>query len=121
MKRSKLKARFFGQWGEGLACAVLRLKGYRILKRNYRHPLGEIDIIATSKQTVCFVEVKSRQTLDASRQALSPQQQKRIMHAAGTFLSANGRYAEMTLRFDLICVAPFRWPEHIKNAWMESR
>ena len=120
MKRSKLKALFFGQWGEGLACAVLRLKGYRILRRNYRHPLGEIDIIARSKQTICFVEVKSRQTLTTSKEALGYHQQNRILRAARAFLSANARYADLNARFDLICVTPYRWPHHIKNAWMEN-
>ncbi len=49
-----------GQFGEDLACEYLIGKGYRILKRNYWKPWGEIDIIAVAKtNTLVFVEVKA--------------------------------------------------------------
>jgi len=49
-----------GQLGESLACEYLMDKGYRVLKRNYRKPWGEIDIIARSKTNILvFVEVKT--------------------------------------------------------------
>lgn len=49
-----------GKIGENLACQYLIGKGYRILKRNYWKPWGEIDIIAVAKtNTLVFVEVKT--------------------------------------------------------------
>lgn len=49
-----------GKIGEDLACQYLIGKGYRILKRNYWKPWGEIDIIAVAKtNTLIFVEVKA--------------------------------------------------------------
>jgi len=52
-----------GKLGENLACEYLVKKGYRILKRNYRKPWGEIDIVAKSKSNVLvFVEVKALRT-----------------------------------------------------------
>ncbi len=51
-----------GQIGEDLACEYLVKKGYRILKRNYWQPWGEIDIIARARNnTLIFVEVKALQ------------------------------------------------------------
>ena len=49
-----------GQIGEDLACEFLIGKGYKILKRNYRKPWGEIDVIVRTKtNTLVFVEVKA--------------------------------------------------------------
>ncbi len=49
-----------GRIGENLACEYLVGKGYRILKRNYRQPWGEIDIVARAPDnTLVFVEVKT--------------------------------------------------------------
>ena len=55
-----ISRRIAGQMGEGLAADFLMKKGYRILERNFRTKLGEIDIVAKDKDTICFIEVKSR-------------------------------------------------------------
>ncbi len=49
-----------GQRGEGLAEAYLRKKGYRIQRRNYRCPVGEIDLVAEDGDVVVIVEVRTR-------------------------------------------------------------
>ena len=49
-----------GDTGEGLAADYLVGQGYKIIKRNYRTPFGEIDIIALDKDTLVFVEVKKK-------------------------------------------------------------
>jgi putative endonuclease len=51
-----------GKQGEDIAVALLKKRGYRIIERNYRCPLGEIDIVARGGDAVVFVEVKSRKT-----------------------------------------------------------
>jgi putative endonuclease len=51
-----------GFCGEDLAAGYLRMRGYRILERNWRCRLGEIDIIAAQGETVVIVEVKSGQS-----------------------------------------------------------
>ncbi|MBT4889743.1 MAG: YraN family protein [Rhodospirillales bacterium] len=106
-----------GQLGEMLGALYLRLKGYRILARQYRTPLGEIDIIARRGNTVAFVEVKVRQDHDSAASAISRQQQMRIINAANLFIQKVPNTAECDLRFDALLVAPWRWPDHIQNAW----
>lgn len=49
-----------GQLGEDLATDYLSARGYKIVARNYRSRLGEIDIIALHREAVVFVEVKAR-------------------------------------------------------------
>jgi putative endonuclease len=49
-----------GRKGEKLATDYLKKRGYKILKRNYKTPFGEADIIAQDCEEVVFVEVKTR-------------------------------------------------------------
>jgi putative endonuclease len=49
-----------GDSGEEIAARFLEKRGYRVLERNYRSPVGELDIIALHRGTVVFVEVKAR-------------------------------------------------------------
>jgi len=53
-----------GEKGEKLAVKFLKKKGYRIIKQNYKTPMGEIDIIAKDKDTLVFVEVKTRESIE---------------------------------------------------------
>ena len=52
-----------GKSGEKLAVSYLQGEGYKIIERNYRTKLGEIDIIADCKGCVCFVEVRAKNSL----------------------------------------------------------
>jgi putative endonuclease len=90
-----------GLLSEFLAIIVLTLKGYRLLHRRYKTPLGEIDLICLKQSTVIFIEVKKRKTLSTALHSLLPRQQKRILNAARFFLS---HYSEQNLniRFDII-------------------
>lgn len=53
-----------GEKGEELARRFLKKKGYKLIKQNYKTPLGEIDIIAKDKDTLVFVEVKTRESIE---------------------------------------------------------
>ncbi|MGB4102137.1 MAG: YraN family protein [Alphaproteobacteria bacterium] len=108
-----------GRTAEFLCRLALRLKGYQILAARYRTPLGEIDIIAARGGTVAVIEVKARTSRDRAAAALHPQQQARLHRAAHYLLSQRPELAHATLRFDLMLVAPRRWPEHIVAAWSE--
>lgn len=111
------KAEKAGRSAEALSALLLRLKGYRILARNWRVAVGEIDIIARRASTIAFVEVKRRSTLDGAAEAIGRRQTRRIHRAAEAFLAAHPKCANMHARFDVMLIAPWRWPHHIANAW----
>lgn len=60
------QTKLFGQEGEDLAEAFLKKKGYKIVKKNFRAPVGEIDLIAWDKETLVFIEVKARKNIQHS-------------------------------------------------------
>jgi putative endonuclease len=94
-----------GRSGEERVGAHLRGLGYRLLDRNYRCRLGEIDLIAKDSETYVFVEVKLRQRADFGHPAagLRPKQQQRIRRAAQHYLQSLGlNPLEVVQRFDLV-------------------
>lgn len=108
----------FKTWKRGLnaemiAAGWLRLKGYRIVTRRLRTPMGEIDLVCRRGNLVLVVEVKARQTLQSAMEAVSTSQQKRIEAAADCWLSRQPDYAKLSLRFDLVAVRPWRFPIHV--------
>lgn len=96
---------YLGRSGEEAALKFLKSKGYRILSRNYKSKLGEIDIIAEDKDTVCFVEVKTRSSdkFGLPQEALSNFKQRQIAKTALGFLKEN-RLLERKARFDAVSV-----------------
>ncbi|PZN94164.1 MAG: YraN family protein [Alphaproteobacteria bacterium] len=101
-----------GRRAESLAAWFLRAKGYRILARRARTPLGEIDLVALKGTTLVFVEVKARATLDSAIFALHPAALRRI-EAASRVLAP--RYAGncTSSRIDAVLVRPWALPVHM--------
>lgn len=91
--------------GEGKAVKYLKKNGYKILKRNYRTPFGEVDIICKKDDVVAFVEVKTRLTdvFGASNEAVGKQKQMRYIRAAQFFFSEVRH--DFLVRFDIIEVS----------------
>lgn len=106
-----------GRRGEMLAAWWLRLRGFRILACNWRHPSGEVDILARRGPLLVAVEVKWRGSLEAAAEAVLQQQRHRIANAAAVFLSRQPDSAKLSLRFDAVLLAPGRLPRHIPDAW----
>ena len=75
-----------GRRAEILSAWLLRLKGYRILARRFKTPVGEIDLIAKRASTIAFIEVKARPTAAAAMESVSARQRRRITRAALVFL-----------------------------------
>ncbi len=105
-----------GHRGEGLASAMLRLKGYRIIGRRVVTPAGELDIIAMRGGRVTFVEVKARTNREAAEASVSDSQRRRVHRAADLWLARHPAYQDFELGFDLVFVLPWRWPVHLINA-----
>jgi putative endonuclease len=106
-----------GRWAESLAVWRLRCTGHRILARNWRSPVGEIDIVARRGKILAIVEVKYRPDVTRALEAISPRQQARLVRAALAFQARRPDCAGLTLRFDVIAVGQGRWPRHLKEAW----
>lgn len=94
-----------GKNGENLAAEFLKQNGYRILARNFRTKLGELDIVALDKDTVCFVEVKARSSAAFGRpqEAVHPAKQRQIIKAALVFLQEK-KLTDKFCRFDVAAV-----------------
>ena len=116
-RQSRQKAQRRGQWSELLAGMALRLKGYRILARNYKTKLGEIDIVARKGDLVAIVEVKARDDLQTSLDAVDYGSSRRIEGAADLWLAKQRDAHLLSMRFDIVAVQPMRWPVHIEDAF----
>jgi putative endonuclease len=106
-----------GLSAESRAAAFLIAKGFRIVARRFRSPVGEVDIVARRGKLLVFVEVKARSSLDAAAESLPPRQQRRIAAAAAAWLAAHPEDNESNIRFDAVLVAPARLPRHIPAAF----
>jgi putative endonuclease len=117
-----------GAEGEQLAARYLTGCGYRIISRNFRFLRNEIDIIATDGGELCFVEVKTRASLDKGHpaEAVTVRKQKELVRAATGFLAALENPAP-DCRFDVIAILATRMEgpliveyklDHIKAAFM---
>ncbi len=108
-----------GHYAESISVWHLRLRGYRVLARRYRTPVGEIDIIARRGKLIAFIEVKARRTKALAIESITLKQRRHIRRAAGAFLSAHPTLTNCDLRFDIILVTPWALPAHITDAWRD--
>ncbi len=95
-----------GKKGEEIAFSFLRRKGYRVVDRNWRCKMGEIDIIAMDGETLVFVEVRSlkmHRNLRTPEESVTIAKKKRLLNAARVYLGKNGLW-HRKVRFDIIGV-----------------
>ncbi len=96
---------YLGSCGEQAALNFLKSGGYKILLKDYRSKLGQIDIIARDKDTICFVEVKTRSSdrFGLPQEAISGFKQRQIAKTALSFLKEN-KLLDKKARFDVVAV-----------------
>jgi putative endonuclease len=116
----RLVAFKLGLSAESRAAAFLIAKGFRILARRFRSPLGEIDIVARRRHLLVFVEVKARERLDDAAWSVTERQRARIIGAAEAWLANHPDPSIRDIRFDAVLVAPGRLPRHIPAAFDAS-
>jgi putative endonuclease len=109
-----------GLSAESRAAALLVAKGYRILARRWKSPVGEIDIVARRRKLLVFVEVKARDRFDDAAEAVTPQQQRRLIAAAEAWLATHPDHVAEDMRFDVMLVVPGRMPRHMMGAFDAS-
>jgi putative endonuclease len=117
--------RFFGQEGEAEAERYLRRKGYRIVARNVRSSLGELDLVAEDGHVLVFIEVKARRSgrFGGAIHAVHRQKQHKLVRLAARFL-AQRHWMDRLCRFDVVLLeargtAALR-VQHIQNAFEVS-
>ena len=103
--------------------AFLEQNGIRVLARGVANQFGEIDLVGLDGETIVFVEVRTRRSLDAGHPAesVTAEKQGRLTRAALAFLKQN-RLLDRRSRFDVVAIL---WPdgaktpqiEHYKNAF----
>ncbi len=114
--------KMLGRKGEDRAARHLTKHGYRILERNYSTRSGEIDLIALDKETVVFVEVKTRNSdaYGAPELAVTPQKQERMVKAALAYIKYK-KLHQVPCRFDVVAISSGDTVELIRNAFEMDR
>jgi len=94
-----------GRQGEEEAVNFLKKKGYKILERNFKNKLGEIDIVAKDNNTLCFVEVKTRSNLrfGIPQEAVTFSKQRKLNKIALSYLKKYN-LLNAPARFDIVSV-----------------
>lgn len=110
-----------GKKGEEAAAAFLTKEGYRVIERNFRCPLGEIDIIALDSGTLAFVEVKTRSSVSFGlpEEAVNYRKRHQIAKVAQFYISRKKLF-DNPARFDVVAVTIMDGKEEvrvIKNAF----
>jgi putative endonuclease len=96
-----------GQRGENLAARHLRNQGYKILIRNFRCDVGEVDIIARDGRSLVFVEVKTRANDEPTPETqVNAAKRHQLTKAAKYYLARYGT-PQPSARFDVVAIV---WP-----------
>lgn len=120
-KRKTVYKQNLARLGEHKASEFLKNKGYKILSQNFRSRVGEIDIICQDKDTIVFVEVKTRvgESFGKPEEAVTPWKLQPIIKTANYFMMLNPKLPQAQ-RIDVIALelsptGEVKRLEHIKN------
>lgn len=100
-----MKTFTLGSEGEELAVKFLKKKEYNIIARNYKTPIGEIDIVAKDKDTIVFIEVKTRtnDSFGYPFEAVNQHKRQKLKNLALLYLKKQRH--EFPVRFDVISIS----------------
>lgn len=96
-----------GRAAEDAACRHLERAGFRLLLRNFRHKLGELDVVAVEGATLALVEVRYRSgtRYGGAAASITASKRQRLVRAAQVLLKQHPSLARMPARFDVIEVS----------------
>lgn len=110
-----------GQQAEQLACRYLKAQGLRLILRNYRCRLGEIDLIMEDNLgSLVFVEVRYRRPgrFGGAIESVTPVKRRRLIGAAQYYLQQTGGSQSKPCRFDVLAITPEQGKYDI--AWLRD-
>ncbi|KAA5803786.1 YraN family protein [Alkalicaulis satelles] len=116
-RRDRRAAERRGRRAEALAALWLQLTGWRILARRARTAAGELDLVARRGDVLAFIEVKERATVEAGLEAVGTRQRARLIRAGSLWRARRDDLARLQPRYDLMVIAPWRWPLHVTGAF----
>lgn len=115
--------RRLGNFGESVATTHLTRLGYAIVCRNWRCPVGELDIVVRDGHQLVFVEVRTRRCAPygSAEESVTPAKQARLIELAYTYLDAHNLDETTSWRIDVVAVGIDRtgrveYVNHIANA-----
>lgn len=102
---ARSSTRDLGLLGEDLAVKFLKKNGYKIIERNFRSKLGEIDIVGIDKETLVFIEVKTRwsKKFGLPEEAITPWKIKSIIKTGQYFKLLHPELPD-SLRIDVVLI-----------------
>ncbi len=115
-----------GTSSENLASEYLIRQGFQLIEKNYRCPIGEIDLIVRDQSHLVFVEVKSKRSIKYGipAYAVNWRKQNKLVQLAKWYLKSN-RIDKQSCRFDVVSI---HWPlgeeaeiKHVRNAFSSRR
>ena len=106
-----------GLFAETVAALLLRLKGYAIVARRYKTPVGEIDLVALKGKRLAFIEVKRRKTRRTPPGRCRPSSGGASSGPRNIGWPDIRTYAGHDIAFDVVLAAPWAWPRYIENAF----
>jgi putative endonuclease len=106
-----------GEAAEQQAVDYLSQRGLKVVSRNFRCKVGEIDLIMREKRTLVFVEVRYRQTDDygSALESITPSKQRKLLAAANFYLQKNR--IDQPCRFDVVAISG---SGHSRTTWIKD-
>ena len=95
-----------GKFGEDLALKKIKRLGYKQITRNYRCHLGEVDLVAKDRDTLVFIEIKTRKTksIGYAKEAVDARKRRQLSKVALAYMKANS-CLETKARFDVVAIS----------------
>ena len=108
-----------GALAEDRALRLLETRGLRLLARNWRCPVGELDLVMRDGDTVVVAEVRSRSRSDfgGAVESVDGRKRRKLARAARLFLAARPDLGEAPLRFDVVALDGAEKIEWLQNAF----
>jgi putative endonuclease len=107
---------------EHIAVGLLEAAGLRVLERNFRCKLGEIDIICSRESQLVFVEVRYRSNPRYASPAgsVTVHKQRRLLRAAQWYLQQQGWSNTRPCRFDVVAISPSQSGQEHEIQWLQN-